>query len=186
MGTRAGGIVFGNTAGAASQVFWDDGPIKQKVRTGFQRGARRTGAIARLNASRASKRVARSIRVQFFSGGLSTGLDIAAIVRASHPLAHLFEGGAGAHVIAPQAFRFGARALTPGVTLSNTLRKRSSSSIRKAFDKAGGRMALKFNGGDGGFSRGSVVHPGMKPQPFMRPTLPTFPPAFRAEMRRLL
>lgn len=167
VGTRSGGVLFGRTTGA--QVFWEDSWLKQIGIQSFRAAGIKTKRVAQVKAP--ARRVARSISVSFFSGGMATGMNVAGILRASSPLAHLFEKGTKRHVIPPANYKGAARALSGA-------RPRSFSK-RRGYS---GKVALKFP--DGGFSRAPVPHPGMGARPFMRPAAALFPGLFRDELRR--
>ena len=91
-------------------------------------------------------------------------MNIAGIIRASSPLAHLFELGVNPHAIAPKGSLASLieRGRAGGGGKSRTVRR-----------SAKARIAMKFP--DGGFARGTVQHPGMKAEPFLNPAAAAFP-----------
>lgn len=103
-------------------------------------------------------------------------MNIAGIVRASSPLAHLFEEGADPHGIAP---RNSLQSLIERGRASSSTRQ--GRSVRRS---AKGKIAMKFP--DGGFSKGTVQHPGMQARPFLRPAAAIFPVLFNRQMSRNL
>jgi hypothetical protein len=161
LGFRDRGVLFGKTGGAASQSFWNDDYLKQAGVAAFRGAAFDVRDIAKARCT--SKRVRDRISASFFSGGATTGLDIAGILRAGHFTAPMLEQGTKAHDIAPRA------------SLATVLKKRQR---RK------GRVAMKFP--DGGFARGIVRHPGTRAQPFMQPAAEAFPTAFVRQLARRL
>lgn len=155
---RRGGVTYGS-ANVQAQVFWDDSPLKAAGVRAFVTAGRQARDVAKAGSH--SSRVARSTSVRFFSGGAATGMDIAGIIRAANPLAHLFELGTKPHAIAPKGSIIGV------TTARGTLSKRRRGASSKA------RIAMKFP--DGGFARGVVRHPGMEAKPFLRPAAAAFP-----------
>lgn len=157
---RMRGVTYGGQF-ITAQVFWNDSGLRSAGREAFVIAGRQAGAIARAGAP--SSRVARSISTRFFTGGGATGLNIAGIIRASSPLAHLFELGVDPHPIAPK------NSLQSLIERGKTT-KNKSRSVRST---AKGRIAMKFP--DGGFARGTVQHPGMGAEPFLNPAAAAFP-----------
>lgn len=158
---RMRGVTYGGQF-ATAQVFWNDSGLRSAGREAFVIAGRQAGAIARAGAP--SSRVARSISTRFFTGGGATGLNIAGIIRASSPLAHLFELGVKPHAIAPK------NSLASLIERGRTGGGGKSRSIRRS---AKGKIAMKFP--DGGFARGTVQHPGMQAEPFLNPAAAAFP-----------
>jgi hypothetical protein len=167
IGTRSGGVLFGTTASA--EVYWNDDWLKQAGLRAFRSAGVKTRGVAVARAPAA--RVRRTISLSFFSGGAVTGLNIAGILRAGSPLAHLFELGVERHNIAPKN------------SLASRMSRGRSTGRNVGMSKKG-RIAMKFP--DGRFARGTVSHPGMAAKPFMRPAASTFPGFFRNDLRRLL
>lgn len=171
---RSSGVAYGRSIiGVQAQTYWNDGPLKSKAVAAFRSAGMAAGNVARGAASWG--RVRRSVRTFFSSGGIATGLNIAGIIRAGHPLARILEGGAQAHAIAPRNSLQSqmARGRLGGGGISRRIRTSRS-----------GHVAMRFP--DGGFSRGSVEHPGIEARPFMRPAAAAFPALFRDKLRRLL
>lgn len=157
---RMRGVTYGGQF-AQAQVFWNDSGLRAAGREAFVVAGRQAGGVAR--AASPSSHVARSISTRFFSGGGATGLNIAGIIRASSPLAHLFELGVDPHPIAPK------NSLQSLIERGRTTTTKSRS-VRMS---AKGRIAMKFP--DGGFARGTVQHPGMAAKPFLRLGAAAFP-----------
>lgn len=175
VGTRSGGVVYGTTH-AQAQVFWDDSPLKQATRQAFVNAGREAGGLAKVKSP--SRTVARSIGVRFYSGGEATGMDIAGIIRARSPLAHLFESGTKPHAIAPKGSLQGL------IALGRSRGKSSSSGHKRGVSARGKSVAMKFP--DGGFARGTVQHPGMQARPFLLPAAAAFPRLYHAALSRHL
>lgn len=97
-------------------------------------------------------------------------MDVAAIVRASSPLAHLLELGTEPHNIAPKG------------SLAATI-ARGRSRTRGGGVRQTGKKAMVINGS---FVRGTVRHPGTPEYPFMRPAAALFPRFFNTQLARQL
>lgn len=164
---RSRGVTYGNQF-IQARVFWDDSGLRGAGRAAFVIAGRETAALARSLSP--SSHVARSTRARFFSGGAASGMDLVGIVRASSPLAHLFELGVDPHPIAPKNSL--QSLIERGRTTTN-----KSRSVRRT---AKGKIAMKFP--DGGFARGTVQHPGMAEHPFLRPAAAAFPGFFNRAM----
>lgn len=175
IGTRIGGVTYGNQF-AQAQVFWNDDWLKRAGVQAFVRAGRDAGKVAR--AKSPSSRVARSISTNFYSGGAKTGMNIAGIIRARNPLSHLFELGVKPHTIAPKGSLAGL------IALGRSRTKSTASGHKKGVSSRGKRIAMKFP--DGGFSRGTVDHPGMEAKPFLRPAAAAFPEIYRRALSRFL
>lgn len=143
----------------AVQTFWNSAGLQAATKSAFRTAAVATKEIAQANSR--SKRVARSITVRFAG-------DTVAMMGSRHPLAHLFEKGAQPHAIAP-------RNLGRGRGTGRRSRRRRGAT--------GSGRALRFEGGDGGFARGSVPHPGMKADPAISPAAAAFPAAYNVAAR---
>lgn len=165
-----GGVRYGN-AFAQAEVFWNDDPLKAAGVRAFVSAGRLARDVAKSGSP--SSRVARSTSVRFFSGGAATGMDIAGIIRAGNPLAHLLELGTKPHAIAPRGSIFGV------TTSKGGLRKSRRGTTSKT-----ARVAMKFP--DGGFARGVVRHPGTREQPFMRPAAAAFPALYNRALSQEL
>lgn len=180
LGTRRGGILFGATGGAGAQAWWDDTILRQAGLNAFRSSTVEAGKFAQSGAARSSSRVARSVTWKSFTGGKLTGTNLVSIIRAGHPLAHLFEEGANPHVIAP---RNSLGSMIARGRTASTLR--AGRAVRRTSRRGGGQgVALRFP--DGGFSRAPVDHPGMGASPFMKPAAMRWPALFRAHMGRNL
>ncbi len=175
-------VRFRGQFAAQAEILWNSGPLQRTVALAFRDAVRDTGKVAKATAPSAT--VGRSVSSRLYSGGAATLTNLVGIVRARSPLAHLFEAGTDPHVIAPAAYKFGARALSPNITRDALGNIRRSMKASTAFRRAGGRVALKFP--DGGFSRAPVTHPGMEAQPFMKPAAAVFGSLFRSRLRRAL
>lgn len=149
------------------KTMWQDDWLQHAVGTSFVQASYKTAALARSNADSSS--VARSIGVRFYGGGIAA--ELAAVVRARSPLAHLFELGVKPHAIAPK---------NSLQSLIERGRAGYGGKSRRVRTTAKGRIAMKFP--DGGFARGSVNHPGMQARPFMRPAAAAFPALYNREL----
>lgn len=158
---RMRGVTYGGQF-VQAQVFWNDSPLRAAGRAAFVIAGREAGGVARSLAP--SSRVARSVSTRFFSGGAATGMDISGIIRASSPLAHLFELGVNPHAIAPKN--------SLAALIEKGRASRSTKAGRRVSSSRSGRIAMKFP--DGGFARGTVQHPGMAEKPFLRPAAAAF------------
>lgn len=169
VGMRSGGVTYG-TGMVQAQVFWNADPLRSVGVKAFVAAGRQARDVAKSAAT--SRRVARSTSVRFFSGGATTGMDVAGVIRASSPISHWFEEGVKPHMIGPS--------LGLGVT---TAKGGLRTSVSKSRSKKR-RGALKFP--DGGFSKAPVRHPGMAAKPFLRPAAAAFPQFYNAQLARLL
>lgn len=157
-----------------TDVWWDDQWLKTGAKKAFASAARKTGDAARIKAP--GSHIRRSITLSI--GGRATDSSMVGILRARSPLAHLFELGVQPHTIAPS-----------GVRSTRKGRTRLGRAGAIAFDPDSGsvvrgrRQAMKFP--DGGFARGAVSHPGMRAQPFMRPSAALFVGFFNNEFRKV-
>lgn len=154
------------------KTYWNDEPLKNDVALAFREAVLGVVGVAKTGAP--SSAVSRSVYSFFYNRGSRDNLE--AIVRARSPLAHLFELGTEPHNIAPKNSL--AALIEKGRSSRSTRQGRRVSATKK------GKVAMKFP--DGNFSRGSVRHPGMKEEPFMRPAAAAFPALYnRALARRL-
>lgn len=146
---------------------WDDSWLENAVGQSFVRASYKTAGVARTGSPSAT--VARSINTRFFGGTAAD--ELVAIVQARSPLAHLFELGVKPHAIAPK---------NSLQSLIERGRAGGGGKSRRVRASSKGRVAMKFP--DGGFARGSVDHPGMAAQPFMRPAAAAFPALYNREL----
>lgn len=149
------------------KTMWQDDWLQHAVGTSFVRASYQTAALARTNAD--SSRVARSIGVRFYGGGIAA--ELTAVVRATSPLAHLEELGTKPHAIAPR---------NSLQSLIERGRAGGGGRSRRVRTSSRGRTAMRFP--DGGFARGSVNHPGTQARPFMRPSAAAFPALYNREL----
>lgn len=156
-----------NYATVDVKTMWQDDWLENAVGNSFVRASFKTAELARSSAD--SSAVARSIGTRFYGGGAASVL--VSIVRASSPLAHLFELGVKPHAIAPK---------NSLQSLIERGRQGAGGKSRRVRTSTRGRIAMKFP--DGGFARGSVNHLGMQARPFMRPAAAAFPALYNREL----
>lgn len=161
-------------SGVVVESYWNVGPLQRSIASAFRAAC---GDVKVLALAKAWPENRKGLSLRF------SGSD-RAILRAGGPLAHLQEGGAHAHEIPPGA------AKTERTSRSRRRSKESGryetitrTSTRK---KSGGRTALKFTHGDGGFSRAPVQHPGFRAEPFLHPAAAALGEAFNVQARRRL
>ena len=137
---------------SGSTMFWNDAPLRIAARKGFR--------IAVPMAVAASKGLVRgSSGVREKTRAIITG-ETSAIVKSSDFKAHWWELGIDTHTVGPRNLGRGT-----GTGLRPRRRKGST----------GKGVAIQFQGGDGGFRRFDVPHPGMTARPFLKPMLPMWP-----------
>lgn len=153
---------------ALTSFRWDTSRLNSALLSGFRTSVYNAARVAEsLNPAKSHIKIVARVDTRRTGGPVG-------IIKGLGPLAHLFEGGVGEHVIAPG-----------GLKLDRTSRRYSRSTgtltlTTSTRTKRGGKKAM-FGPGLAHPISGPILHPGMDKRPYIQPAGQAWPTIYRRD-----